>query len=54
MTIPVGAHSESAGSQQQTHVPDDADEGLPAPTGNAAAGGTATGTREAADRSATP
>jgi hypothetical protein len=43
MTIPGGAHSESAGSQQQTHVPDDADEGLPAATGNAAAGGTPKG-----------
>ena len=43
MTIPAGAHSESAGSQQQTHVPDDADEGLPAATGNAAAGGPQTG-----------
>jgi hypothetical protein len=43
MTIPAGAHSESAGSAQQAHVPDDADEGLPAATGNAAAGGPATG-----------
>ncbi|HYJ74865.1 MAG TPA: hypothetical protein VEV65_04655 [Kineosporiaceae bacterium] len=43
MTIPAGAHSESAGSAQQTHTPDDADEGLPAATGNAAAGGTPKG-----------
>jgi hypothetical protein len=43
MTIPGGAHSESAGSAQQTHVPDDADEGLPAATGNTAAGGTPKG-----------
>src|SRR4051794_25330170 len=43
MTIPAGAGSSSAGSQQQTHVPDDADEGLPAATGNAAAGGAPSG-----------
>jgi hypothetical protein len=43
MTIPAGAGSSSAGSQQQTHVPDDADEGLPAATGNVAAGGTPSG-----------
>jgi hypothetical protein len=38
MTIPAGTERESADSEQ-THVPDDADEGLPAATGNAAAGG---------------
>ena len=43
MTIPAGAGSSSAGSQQQTHVPDDADEGLPAATGDAAAGGPPSG-----------
>jgi hypothetical protein len=43
MTIPAGAGSESAGSRQQTHVPDDADPGLPAATGNVAAGGAPTG-----------
>ena len=43
MTIPAGAGSSSAGSQQQTHVPDDAEEGLPAATGNSAAGGAPSG-----------
>jgi hypothetical protein len=43
MTIPAGAGSESAGSQQQTHVRDDDDPGLPAATGNVAAGGAPTG-----------
>jgi hypothetical protein len=43
MTIPAGAGSSSAGSQQQTHIPDDTDEGLPAATGNVAAGGPQTG-----------
>jgi hypothetical protein len=44
MTIPAGAGSSSAGSQQQTHVPDDADDpGLPAATGNVAAGGAPSG-----------
>ena len=43
MTTPAGAGSSSAGSQQQTHVPDDADEGLPAATGNVAAGGAPSG-----------
>jgi hypothetical protein len=44
MTIPAGAGGESAGSRQQTHVPDDADDpGLPAATGNSAAGGPQTG-----------
>lgn len=44
MTIPAGAGSESAGSRQQTHVPDDADDpGLPAATGNSAAGGAPSG-----------
>jgi hypothetical protein len=43
MTIPGGAGSESAGSQQQTHVRDDDDPGLPAATGNVAAGGAPTG-----------
>ena len=43
MTIPAGAGSESAGSQQQTHVRDDDDPGLPAATGNTAAGGAPTG-----------
>ena len=43
MTIPGGAGSESAGSQQQTHVRDDDDPGLPAATGNVAAGGPQTG-----------
>jgi hypothetical protein len=44
MTIPAGAGSESAGSRQQTHVPDDADDpGLPAATGNSAAGGPPSG-----------
>jgi hypothetical protein len=38
MTIPAGAGSSSAGSQQQTQVPDDADPGLPAATGVAAGG----------------
>jgi hypothetical protein len=43
MTIPAGAGSSSAGSQQQTHVPDDADPGLPAATGNVGAGGAPSG-----------
>ncbi len=43
MTIPAGAGSSSAGSQQKTHVPDDADPGLPAATGNVAAGGAPSG-----------
>ena len=43
MTVPAGAGSSSAGSQQQTHVPDDADPGLPAATGSVAAGGPPTG-----------
>jgi hypothetical protein len=43
MTISGGAGSESAGSRQQTHVPDDADPGLPAATGNVAAGGAPSG-----------
>jgi hypothetical protein len=43
MTIPAGAGSESAGSRQQTHVKGDDDPGLPAATGNVAAGGAPTG-----------
>jgi hypothetical protein len=43
MTIPAGAGSSSAGSQQQTHVPDDAEPGLPAATGNTPAGGAPSG-----------
>ena len=43
MTIPAGAGSSSAGSQEQTHVPDDAEAGLPAATGNSAAGGPPSG-----------
>jgi hypothetical protein len=43
MTIPAGAGSESAGSQQQTHVRDDDDPGMPDATGNVAAGGARTG-----------
>jgi hypothetical protein len=44
MTIPAGAGSSSAGSQQQTHVPDDDSElELPAATGNTAAGGAPSG-----------
>ncbi len=43
MTIPAGAGSSSAGSQQQTHVPDDAEPELPAATGNTPAGGAPSG-----------
>lgn len=44
MTIPGGTGSESAGSRQQVHVPDEADDpGLPAATGNTAAGGPPSG-----------
>ncbi len=43
MTIPAGAGSSSAGSQQQTQVPDDADPGLPAATGSVAAGSSPSG-----------
>ncbi len=43
MTIPAGAGSSSAGSQQQTHVRDDAEPELPAATGNTAAGGAPSG-----------